>query len=117
VHLAIAADHTTINVESDRRIVVQPLRATFKDGTGHDHLVLGSRRRQTLAGRPRNLFGEFEASVIFALARIRRIEDFLQTDDLAACLGGLPDPFDRFVDVGLLVLSAAHLHQGQVYYA
>ena len=117
MHFSITAYHTTVDIEGDRRVVIQPLSAAFEDRARDNDFMFGCCRGESLAGRSGNFLGQVKQPMIFGLAWILSVEHFLQTNNLPAALGRASDPFDRFVDVGLLVLRAAHLHQGQLNHA
>lgn len=112
VHLAVDTNQLSIGVKRERGIVVQAMRPTLKQGTGHYHRVLLGGLFKQLTGGPIQRLRQIESHVILGLTRVLSIEDLLKAYNMGPHLGRFGNTFDGFIDVLLLVRGTGHLNQG-----
>lgn len=89
MHLAIKANHFSIDVKRDRSVMVQARCAALEDGTRDHHPVLTRRPLQAVAGRPGDRLRPVENGMVLGLTGIGRIENFLQAYNVSTQLGRL----------------------------
>ena len=58
-----------------------------------------------------NFLGQREVGMVLRLAKILRAEELRQTNNLRALPGCFAHPRDRFLEVGLRLGAALHLHE------
>ena len=100
-----------VGIEHHRRIVVQSGGAAFEERADDRHAVFLRGGGQGLAGRAGNRLGLVEASVIFALARIKSVKQLLQANDVRPGGRRFGDSIEGLLQVLLFRRRTAHLHQ------
>ena len=83
----------------------------FKERRDDHDVLLARDFAQSLCRWTRNRFREFEELDIFRLTEVLRAKKFLKADDLRAALCGIFDAGDCFLEVGLRLQIATHLHE------
>jgi hypothetical protein len=80
-----------IGVDDDRRVVVEPGRATLKERSDDDDATRGRQPAERRGARPGDRLGQIEVGVLLGLAEIARSEELLGADDLRPTVGRLAD--------------------------
>jgi hypothetical protein len=110
VHLAIHPDRLPAWAEQDRRVVIEPRRAALEEARQHTHARLRRRGSDRTIGGAIHGLRQIEEPSFLHLTEVRAREELLQTHELGALLGRLPDAGDGPLDVDLAFLHARHLH-------
>ena len=91
--------------------MIKPGRPALEEGSDHHHLFLPRDSGKPLRGRARDGLRQIEERGIFALAEILSAEELRQADDVCAAARGFANPVGSFIQVGIRVGRAGHLHQ------
>ena len=109
VHLAIDAGSGSVDVEDNRRVVVDARRPAFKKRANHDHAIVSCRSSDGLACGAGNGLGVVKATMVFCLARIVAGKQFLQANNVCAGGRSFCDSRNRFGHIRALLLCTRHL--------
>src|SRR4249920_2917076 len=115
MHFAILTCDGSVGIDDYGRIVIDPSGALFKKGCHNDDFVVPGKLSQSLCTRAGNGFGKLKVLVVFVLAKVPRTEQFLETDNLGALLGGRADSQQRRCQVRFWTFTGAHLNEPQSY--
>src|SRR6266571_5603525 len=111
VHLAVNTQQRAVRVDDGGGVVIESGGAFFEQGNDDDHALALRQSLKRFRGGAGNRFGEFEIGVVFALAKIKRAEQFLGADELGALPGGAPGEGEGFLKISLLVRRTLGLQQ------
>ena len=87
VHLAISACDAAIDIEDDRRVMIETWGTTFEETRDEHDVVLSCFLRIELCCIAWNGLGIAEVHHIFRLAEVRAVVQFLKNDELCTFLG------------------------------
>src|SRR6266571_3105336 len=116
VHLAVNTQQRAVRVDDGGGVVIESGGAFFEQGNDDDHALALRQFLKRFRGGAGNRFGEFEIGVVFALAKIKRAEQFLGADELGALPGGAPGQGEDFLKIGLRVRRTTGLQQPEFHH-
>jgi hypothetical protein len=90
------------------------MSATLEDRAGDDHRALLGYLAHGIAAWAGNGFSPSESVVVFALARVWSVEEFLQADDICTGFGRLANHLDGFLDIRRDGAGGGHLDKCEV---
>ena len=115
VHLAVHTGDRTVGIQHNCGIVIQTVCTLFKQ-RHHDHnMQLLCNLLQRRGCWPGDRLSQLKPRVIFGLAWVLRVEDFLQTDDLSSLSGRFANLHDRATEIVRWRITTNHLHQTDAY--
>ena len=112
MHLAIFAGERSIVLENCGGVVVDAGSTAFEQGSDDSDMLFFRDAAKFFRRGAGNGLGEIEERVIFPLTKILGAKQLGQADDIGAGAGSFANPVGGFVEVGVRVGGAGHLHQG-----
>ena len=100
VHLAVHAHQRSIRVDDRGGVAIDAGRLPLEDRDDDNDLELARNRLHPPGRRSGNRFREVEAIALLRLAEVRRVEQFLEADDLRAAPRRVTNEPFRSCDIG-----------------
>jgi hypothetical protein len=109
VHLAIDPGEFAVTAEDGGGVVINARGSPFKQGSDQRDLEFLRHLAQPLCGRTGNGFGEGEQCSVLTLAKILRLEEFREANELRTLFCGLAHVRNRAIHILFRVGRARHL--------
>ncbi len=111
VHFAVDARHGAVGIEDGGSVMVNTGGAAFKEGRNDDDTGFLRYFAESFGGRAGDRLGEVEIGDVFPLAKVLRLKEFRQADDLGAFGSGLFDEFACALQIVAGFGADAHLDE------
>ena len=111
MHLAILTRQRPVGVDHYGRVVINTRCASFEKRGDNYNFALARKVTERIRARPGNGFSQSKILLIFALAKVARAKQLLETDDLCTFFRSRFDALDSLSQISCRIFAAAHLNK------